>query len=368
MDRFSTTMITEIQTDEILNGCRKTIGLPVPSDSSIEDELLCGLLRRAAGILSPCSIARLRSTLLDSLRHLGESEIKLEERITGLIDQLLMYGDLLEHAEVSTEDPEAKETWVYPTPPSFIVSPGGTIFVIGIVPDQDRFLPESLARRLSYKVFTRVINPNPGEDLRQELHDQGLQELSCAVYFRAPRSQLPNDFIDDTKRRLEEQVESGMIQDLEILDSETDVGFYRKRWLKPQQQTGTFIGRRPQMYGAPLWCFVRLQDGLPDRLLDLPVGKYRWRGCDMGWHLQMAIDHCRGHPQRYRYQQTDIDVRVDFFSPLPKWVERRLLILGNSVSPNKCLVSYVMPLKEFQAQKEFLSKELWLAPQSHNTN
>ena len=73
------------------------------------------------------------------------------------------------------------------------------------------------------------------------------------------------------------------------------------------------MGRRPQEYGSPIWCFVEIENGVPQKLLDFPLPKSRWRGCDTAWHLQMAMDHVRGEPQRYRLCSDSEGERIDFF-------------------------------------------------------
>ncbi len=46
----------------------------------------------------------------------------------------------------------------------------------------------------------------------------------------------------------------------------------------------------------------------------LPDKKKRWRGCDVAWHLQMAIDHCNHTPQVYRRRHNQFQK----LSTLPK--------------------------------------------------
>ena len=109
-----------------------------------------------------------------------------------------------------------------------------------------------------------------------------------------------------------------------------------------------------------------MQEGNPVRLLDLPLARTRWRGCDSAWHIQMAIDHLRGTPQRYRRRVDGNAVRLDFFSPLPQWSQRRLMILGRSVPRHKCLLSYILPANEAETEEALLQQTLWLSPSDHS--
>lgn len=354
-------VIAEVEPRDVLAVCRQTMGLPDSLDTSVEDPLLAALLRRSAGIFCPCSRTALRVALLESLKYLDENEDTLSDRTDLIIDGLIVGGDLLELSEVATDDPAVKGTWVFAAPPSYVTRPGGSIFLAGIVPDQDTFLPHSLASRITYEGFTRVIVPEPEEDLTGKLHEYGLQELSENVWLKTPNPEAAEDMLNAMERRLESMPRSGAVEDLQILDPAQRVTYYRGRWIAPKTQTGTFVARRPQDYGAPIWCFARLANGIPDRILDLPLRKTRWRGCDVAWHLQMAIDHCGNNPQLYRHRRIDCGVRLDFFSPLPQWSQRRLMIFGYPIPRENSLMSYILPAAEAGPEECFLRERLWLA-------
>ena len=176
-----------------------------------------------------------------------------------------------------------------------------------------------------------------------------------------PKEETAKNFLDRLERQLMTQGPSGSVPDLLILDSARDPSYYKSRWLAPKRESGCFIARRPQAYGAPLWGFAHLSDGVLDKFLDFPPRRDRWRGSDFAWHLQLAIDACRGAPQKYRRRRTPYGVCLDFFSPLPLWAERRLAIIGRPVEPDRCLFTYRLPERELPAEEEFLQKRLWLA-------
>ena len=354
-------VIAEIDPGNVLTGCRQTMGLPNSPDASVEDTLLAALLRRSAGNLCPCSRTALRAALLESLQYLVEDGDTLSDRIDLIIEGLIVGGDLLELSEVATDDPAVKGTWVFAAPPSYVVRPGGSIFLTGVVPDQDTFLPQSLASRITYEGLTRLIVPKPEEDLADELREHGLQELPEILWLKTPGPEAAEDMLNAMERRLESLPRSGTVENLQILDPVQRVTYYPGRWTSPKTQTGTFVARRPQDYGAPIWCFVRLDNGVTDRVLDLPLRKTRWRGCDVAWHLQMAIDHCRNYSQLYRRRRIDDDVRLDFFSPLPQWSQRRLMIFGCPVPRENSLMSYILPAAEAGPEERFLQERLWLA-------
>ena len=211
-------VIVKIEPDDVIAGCRKTLGLPPETESPIDDTLLAALLRRSAGIHCPCSRATLRASLLESLQYLSPDEASLSERIDAIIEGLMVVGELLELNDVTTEDSAVRGTWVFAAPPSYIVRPGGSVFLTGIVADQDAFLPQPLASRIVYEGFTRVISPEPDEDLSGELREQGLQSLPESVWLKSPKAETAGDMLSAMERRLEAQPPSGAINDLQILD------------------------------------------------------------------------------------------------------------------------------------------------------
>lgn len=358
-------MITKVMERDVLAECRRMLGLSNKQESLVDDTLLAALLRRSAGIHCPCSRTTLRTSLLESLQYLYPDEMSLIEHIDAIIEGLIVGGDLLELNDVTTDDPEVKGTWVFAAPPSFVVRPSGSIFLLGIVPDQDTFLPESLTSRISYEGLVRVIAPDPTENLPAKLREQGLQRLSENAWLKPPKTERPQDLLNRFKNQLAKQPSSGAVDDLKILDPVQPVNFYRRRWTTVRSQSGTFIAKRPQEFGSPIWCFVELEAGTVVRLLDLPLQKSRWRGCDQAWHLQMAIDYCRQRPQHYGHRHDGDGVRLDFFSPLPKWSQRRLMIIGHRVHREQSLMSYYLPTTEAATEERFLQERLWLSRAEH---
>lgn len=354
-------VVIEVTPQQILSACRQTLGLPVTDDASIEDHLLASLVRRMAGFACPCSRATLRSGILESLRGLTDDEVALADRIDAVVEGLIVGGDLLELNDVATFDLDAKNTWVFSAPPSYIIRPSGSIFLTGIVPDHDTYLPQRIASRITYDGLVRVIEPRDGEILRDELQEQGLQEISEGAWLRSPKQTTARELLESMERTLYSTSPAGTVSDLQILDATKSVKFYRGRWVIPSKShSGSFVARRPQDYGASIWCLVHLDGGVPVKILDLPLPRAKWRGCDAAWHLQAAIDACRSVPQVYRRSPDEGGVRFDFFSPLPQWAQRRLMIFGRARSIKGTLFSYLLPAKEAETEEKYLQECLWL--------
>ena len=354
-------MIARVSPTDVLAGCRQTLGISDNRDTGLDAATLAALGRRSAGIHCPCSRATLRASLLECTDGLPADRDSLSDAVDEAIEASIVGGDLLELNDVVIDDSDVRQTWVFAAPPSFVVRPSGSVFLLGIVPDQDTFLPSTLTRRVLPRGYTRVLEPQPSEDLPRQLKELGLQQLSDRAWLKRPRTEDPADILNRHKRLLASQSPITEIRDIQILDSARPVTYYRRRWTDPTDQNGTFVARRPQEFGAPIWCLVELREGEPVRLLDLPLARTRWRGCDAAWHLQTAIDHCRGTPQRYRRRVDGGGVRFDFFSPLPQWSERRLMNLGKSVARDACLFSYVVPANEVDTEEAFLKQNLWLS-------
>lgn len=352
-------VIEEISADQVLAVSRAALGLPLTGDLSV-DVLLAASIRRAASILCPCARSTLVRAVGESLQHLVEDTGDLSERIDAVLEGLVIGGDLLELSNVATDNSNAKSTWVFPAPPAFVPRPSGRVFILGIVPDEASPLPSSLSARLTHEGFTRVLVPQDSENLPAVLRGLGLLEMTETAWLRAPKQESAIDFRDGMARRLSNQPPSGNISDLTVLDPAKSPTYYRGRWIAPRSETGTYVARRPQAYGAPLWGVADLKDGAALRFLDFPLKGSRWRGADMAWHLQMAIDHLRGAPQLYRRVVQPNGIRLDFFSPLPLWAQRRLSIVGQPAQAEKCLFSYMISEQDAAAEEAFLQQRLWL--------
>jgi len=353
--------IIEVSGAELLASTRRGLELPDSSTGLIDAPFLASLQRRAAGILCPCSPSTLISSLVDSIEGLVSDSGALRTAAEATLETLIVSGDLLELNQVATDDPSVKGTWLFAAPPAFIHRVNsGSVFLIGIAPDDASPIPESLKTRIRYQGSLRLLIPEPNEDLPRMLREFGLVQLSEQSWLKLPRPETAAAQLDRYERLLAEQPPSGQVSDLLVLESSRSPLYYKRRWVVPRKENGTFVARRPQAHGADLWGFARLVGGSLAQFLDFPPKHTRWRGCDIAWHLQMAIDHCRGTPQQYRQRESSGGVILDFFSPLPMWSERRLSLIGRRVDPAQCLCSYWVPDNESDAEGAFLQERLWL--------
>jgi len=354
-------VIAEVASKDVVKASRAALGLPDAAGAAIDEPFLATSLRRTAGFLCPCSPSTLIGAVADSLRDLVDDPRALRERLELVTEKLAVIGDLLELNQVTLDDPTVKGTWVFAAPPGFVTRSNQSILVIGLAKDQTEPLPQTLRSRIDYQGSLRVIR-QCDEELLRILRDLGLIETSEGAWLRPPKPQSALDLRDGIWRKLNAQPPSGAIEELTILDPTRPPNYYKGRWVAPKDESGIFVCRRPQAYGAPLWGVVALTNGQPTQILDLPLKGSPVRGCDAAWHLQMAIDHLNGTPQLYRVRKTPEGTCIDLFSPLPLWAHRRLLVFGQEAKPEYCLMSFLVRDSELASEEQFLKERLWLSP------
>ena len=311
----------EMQAHDVVGRCRRSLMLSDGQESIVDIKLVGALLRRAAGIYCPCSRATLGAAAIDCLRYCDADQNHLSDLVDSAIDGLLVVGDLLELTDVTVGDLPATGTWVFAAPPAFVVRPSGTLFLLGVVADQETFLPPSLNDRIAYNNVVRVMSAVEDENLAANLKELGFMEILESSWLKGPRPTDSFNILTRIHDALARQNRAPAITDLSILDASKSVSYYRGRWTSAADHVGVYVARRPQEYGYPIWCVVDLFGDGTMKVLDLPHRKSRWRGCDAAWHIQMAIDANKGTPQRYSTRRMPGSVEITFYSPIPQWAE-----------------------------------------------
>lgn len=354
-----------LTTEETWAGVVRQLNLPPNVVCLNSAEAVAGLIRRAAGFFCPCPRATLRDAVLDATRGLADEVESFGGVVDWALDAMTAYGDLLEERDVTALGRGGKSTLLYASPPSFIWRQNRTAFLMGLAPDDRPFLPDDLAPRVNYSQHVRRIAEAPGEDLRARLQDLGLIELLVTRWSRgAPKLESS----EEHERRLAGLLDPdpGALPGLAIINPEKRVTYYPGRWEEVKRQTGSFVARRPQAYGNPLWCYVELLEGRPVKLLDFPARGSELKGCDEAWRLQMAIDANRRSPQVIRVRPAeDTGYKIiDLFSPVPAWAQRRWYMVGEPTGNNGCLFSFILSASDVEEEITFAKKYLWLAPAS----
>lgn len=322
-------------------------------------EGLAASLRRAASYLCPASPQQVTGAVLDALSPLAPDGQPQRTDITDLLDLLVSSGDLIEIRGPGS----AAARLLYLGPPSYIEAHPGRYLLTGIRPFGAPLISTSLAGSVQYEGHTRSIDLSPDRAAAQ-LAEAGLHKIRSEQWVRRPAVVSAGDLTGRLRQRLTAAGPAGHVDGLTIIGNDAEVTYYRGRWRPPAKaDSGLFVGRRPQAYGADAWCAVLVSGGAPVRLLDLPVDDPAAPGHDEAWRVQAAIDAGRGMPQVFRLGSAARpgSRTVDFFSPLPRWAERWLQLAGMAVPTSRgALFSYRIPENAMPGLSYFLTSTLWM--------
>jgi hypothetical protein len=337
------------------------LGLDSSSLDLTSIEAIAGALRRVASFLCPCATPTLIRGVVQPLRGLVDDLEKVKAIVEDTLEAMIAHGDILEHRDLEENLGHKNSVMLYAAPAAFVTRRSGTVILLGIASDQLSALTDDLEARIEYVNHLRRLSPTPGENLRSDLVQLGLIELSYADWLRMPPIETAEQHLLRLDHILDAMQPSRDVPGLLLLDSERPVRYYRGRWVEPRSHSGRFVARRSQAYGAQLWSYVQVLNGNPESLIDFPIAGSRWRGCDEAWRLQIAIDAKRGDPQRFRIRPGPENTSVmEFFSPVPMWARRRWDAVGEPVLSSGCLFAYRLAKTELAEELRFASEVLWL--------
>ena len=324
-------------------------------------EAIAAAFRRSASFLCPCAPATLIRGVVQPMRGLVDDPVSTSVLAQETLESMIAIGDFLEHSDIDGDTVHGTGKLIYPAPASFVPRENGSLILLGIPPFHLPGLPRGLAERVEYTGYLRRLNLVQGEYLGTKLKELGFIEVFSDRWLQVPRRVSTAQHLARMDHLLTSTHPSGDVAGLSILDPESPVLYYRGRWTSSRSQTGRFIARRAQAYGADLWCYIEMRDGRPLRLLDLPVAHSRWRGSDEAWHVQMAIDAQRGHAQRLRVVTGPGGTcQIQFFSPVPMWAQRRWDAIGEKVKASGCLFAYRLAETDLAEELRFARNMLWL--------
>jgi hypothetical protein len=352
--------VSQLSSAEAAGIAVRTLGLDHEAVDLESSEVLCASLRRAASLLCPASPRQLVDAVLDAVGPLVTLSSVTRDRLMELLDLLISTGDLLE-----LRKPGERETrQLYLGPPSYVVTAPGRYLLLGVRPYAAPLVGDTLGPDVLYEGHTRTIRLDP-ESAAAQLQVIGLHEITREQWLKHPRAQPAAEFLRELRRRLTDAGPSGQVEGLTLIDPSRSVRYYKGRWREPKASDhGDFVARRPQAYGADLWCFVRLKAGSPLALIDFPAADATAPGRDEAWRVQAAIDAERDQPQILRTRTAggrDDNAVLDLFAPVPGWAERWLEMAGQPLTRSAgSLVSYRLPAAAIPALTEFLTAMLWM--------
>lgn len=324
-------------------------------------EGLTASLRRAASFLCPASPRQLVNAVFEAVCPLlPDNDTLSRDYIVDLVVLLISVGDLLELKQSG----DTPGRLLYLAPPSYVERQPGQYLLLGIRPFGAPLISSDLARTVQHEGHMRSIDL-ASDSAETQLASLGLSKVSRSQWIRRPSVLAPAELIRRIRERLGSAGPAGMVEGMTVIDSTTKVTYYRGRW-RPLMgsDSGLFVARRPQAYGADLWCVILVADGVPVQLIDLPIDDPIGPGHDEAWRIQAALDALNDSPQVFRASPCpgkNAEMTVDLFSPLPLWAERRLNLVGMPI-PRRAgsLHSYRVPKAAMHDLSDFLTSMLWM--------
>jgi hypothetical protein len=332
-----------------------------PADVALTSQTaLAATLRRAASFLCPTTPRTLIRAVIECLRGLPDFSEETEVEITGLVDSLVSYGDLL---ELPVDDGTRVRRQLYLGSPAFVPRSSQLALLIGIRPEGAPLVGDDLLDDIEYSGYARLIRSKDDRTIEDLLTLEGLIELQSDQWLQAPRQATAHEVAAFYSNRLDAAGPSGDIEGVQVIDPASRVTYYRGRWrVLKSRDVGRFVARRPQAFGADLWCLADVADGRVTRLIDLPLQNPLAPGADEAWRLQAAMDAIAGHPQQLRVRRSGATSVLDFFAPAPSWVRRRLDVVGQPVARSEgALFSYAIASDETEEEIGYLSEMMWLS-------
>lgn len=326
------------------------------SPAASPQQIIAESLRRAASLLCPTAPSTLVATVLRSLQPLADGDSWVDSDVSDVLETLIGIGDLVEGVD---EIEGARRRVVYLGGPRYVRRESGDFVLIGVRPDGAPLVGDELTQRIEHTGHLRRVTAS--DDLADLMADYGVHEVKAARWLRAPAVVAADAVVDVYDRCLAVATRSGYVADLRILDPQRPTSYYRGRWRPVStDDTGRFVARRSQGYGADLWCYVEVENGDAQRLVDLPaIG--RDRGCDEAWRLQAAIDASRGHPQTLMVTGTGSGgIRIGLQAPPPRWLQRRWDLFGRQHQAKGVLFAYDFPPADAREEITFITEQLWL--------
>lgn len=334
------------------------LGFNVDSADLTTPEVLAALIRKTACFECPCTPPTLAKSVFRLLEPICPNDT-LNDIVSEAVDSVTSYGDLVEAPE---PDGAASNSVLYLAAPSFLQVSDRLFLLFGVIPDGEDPTPPELRQRVEAVMYSRRLSVQDPKECRDTLLQAGFVSLKMDSWLKCPTVRAASEFIALYDDALSGSGPAGTPEDVILIDPNRPVNYYNGRWTKLKKQTGRFLGRRSQAYGAQLWCYLEANDGLVTRLLDFPLFETHWRAFDEAWHFLQALDAVSGHPQGFRVRKANQKgmASMDFFSPVPTWAVRRWDAVGLRTMPNSSLMSYIFPEAQIDDECRFSAERMWL--------
>lgn len=338
----------------------KTLDLDPDLVALSSAEGIASSIRRAAAFMCPTSPRQLINSVEAVLQPLCSDPEPIRPEIADMVDSLIAVGDLL---ELCDDVDDRLVRLLYLGPPSYVEREPGVYLLSGVRPYGVSLVDVALNRSVEYEGEARSIRLDPAE-ADERLSSAGLERVEREQWVRSPRAERADQLIGRLSLQLDASRPSGEIEGLQILDPAARVTYYRGRWRSPGiSDSGDFVARRPQEYGADLWCVVRMRNGAPQKMLEFPIDDPLVPARDEAWRLQMAIDAQHMNPQICATHSVGADSHmvVRFFSPIPGFAQRYLELVGVPLpEAPRCLFAFRVPNGAMPDLEQMMEELLWM--------
>lgn len=340
----------------------QALGMCLASDAEWLPTYAAFILRRLIGTLSPCSRRDLLRQAKIALA--GVTDDTLGDLASGALEDLIVGGDVLEVPVLAEGLGTGIIHQLLGARPSFVVQ-DPRIRILGIAPDDARFLPEDVQARVLARGGDRYIEAGDTEEVRALLLDLGLQQIEVMRWLGADTNEPAETFLQRMATYLERMGRNEALAQMQWLwPREGRPSSYRARWhADPPPGVQMCIARAPQWYGNPRWYLVAPRDGQGQRILELPLdGEEDMRACDLAWRIQLALDATRGQSVCYYVTQSSggwAQIRLEF--PLPLTERRRILHLGGRRTSEDHGFRFMVPSADLSSAETILTSA-WMVP------
>lgn len=341
---------------DALENVARSLGLPlsIADINDHTDALIAQSIRRSVFIAAPCNIRTARTLVIAALAPLLDD---IEARVNDMIEDLIAIGDLL---EMRSESDEGSDILLRPAPPAFVRRKDNTFIILGI--SGDEITPIDNQSVIYTPSGLRTFPTSDPTNYRDMFIDLGLIEIPEHIWLHAPAKISVEDYLDSWVRSLPSVKHPENIEGLEIIDTKIPASFYKDRWAKlSNEHSGIYVGRRPQRYGANLWCLFEIKNGLIERFVDIYSKDARIRNCDEAWRIQAALDSKELRSQKIRILSDQKNIILSFSSPIPAWAIRRLSMIGARKIVKGSLIAFEIPAQNAENEICWLEDMLWLA-------
>ena len=327
-------------------------------------EVLAEAARRVVSMRGPISRSGAARLVREPLRDLPGVDEATMESVPDVIEQLVSVGDLIEH-EMDRQGVRQTAMLLIGMP-RYVVISERLVVLLGARPDGVSPVSDELATHIERNGCVRYLRLPEGvdADILRQLRDEGVRKIKTEHWLRSPNTETADRFVRRISSRLDAAIAPGELDGAVMFDPSQPRHHYRSRW-RPLRDPpdGILVLRRPQAFGADRWSVAQANDGVVQRLSDLPLESHGDRACDEAWRIMAAIDALWGSPGVVGVAPLPgTHARLDFDAPLPAWLQRQLAFLGYSVPrATGALFSFSVEEDALGHVRELVEKKLWYA-------